>query len=73
MGRLAGKVALITGAASNPGLGNETAKRFAEEGAKVVVTDLDKVGAEACAQEIIASGGEAMALHQDVCDEEVFE
>ncbi len=69
MTRLAGKVALVTGAASNPGLGNTTAKRLAEEGAKLVVTDLDQPGAEACAAEIKSAGGEAVALRQDVCDE----
>ena len=69
MGRLDGKVALVTGAASKPGLGNETAKRFAAEGAKLVLTDVDVVGAQACAEEIAAAGGEAVALHQDVCDE----
>ena len=70
MARLQGKVALVTGAASTPGLGNETAKRLAEEGARLVVTDLDKVGAERCAEEIVAVGGQAIALHQDVCDED---
>ena len=69
MGRLDGKVALVTGAASNPGLGNTTAKRLAAEGAKLVVTDLDAEGAQVCAQEIIDAGGEALSLPQDVVDE----
>ena len=68
MGRLDGKVALVTGAASNPGLGNTTAKRLAAEGAKLVVTDLDAEGAQVCAQEIIDAGGEAVSLPQDVVD-----
>ena len=69
MGRLDNKVALVTGGASNPGLGRETAKRLASEGAKLVVTDVDEVGAKSCADEIIAAGGEAIAMRQDVCDE----
>ena len=52
MGRLEGKVALVTGAASNPGLGRATAIRLAEEGARLVVTDLDLPGAENCVEEI---------------------
>ncbi len=69
MSRLKGKVALVTGAASNPGLGRTTALRLAEEGAKLVVTDLDLEGAQSCADEINGAGGDALALHQDVCDE----
>ena len=44
MSRLLNKVAIITGAASNPGLGHTTALRFAQEGAKLVLTDIDLVG-----------------------------
>ncbi len=44
MTRLKDKVAVITGAAS--GIGQATALRFAEEGAKVVVADLDRTGGE---------------------------
>lgn len=69
MGRLAGKIALVTGGASVPGLGSATAIRFAEEGATVYVTDRDAEGAEAVAAGIRASGGEARALKHDVTSE----
>ena len=68
-GRVEGKVAIVTGAASNPGLGRTTAMRLAEEGAKVIVSDIDLAGAEQTAADIVAAGGEARALHQDVVEE----
>ena len=68
-GRVEGKVALVTGAASNPGLGRSTALRLAEEGARLVVTDVDEAGARACDEAIEAAGGEALALRQDVTSE----
>ena len=49
MGRVEGKVAIVTGAASNPGLGRATALRLAEEGARLMVTDIDEAGAADCA------------------------
>jgi NAD(P)-dependent dehydrogenase (short-subunit alcohol dehydrogenase family) len=70
MGRLAGKVAIVTGGASNPGLGYETAVTLGREGAKLMVTDVNVDGAEACAARIRSAGGEAVALHQDVTSEE---
>ena len=59
--RLKGKVAIITGAAS--GFGEGMARRFAEEGAKVVVADLNAKGAERVAAEI---GQAAIAVTTDV-------
>lgn len=62
MGRLEGKVALITGGSA--GLGRVTAKLFAEEGAKVVITDVSD-GSEVVA-EIEAAGGEVLFVKADV-------
>ena len=73
MGRVEGKVVIVTGAASNPGLGRTTAITLAREGAKVVVTDIDEAGAQSCAGEIRDAGGEALALHQDVTSEDRWE
>jgi NAD(P)-dependent dehydrogenase (short-subunit alcohol dehydrogenase family) len=67
--RLDGKIALVTGGASVPGLGSSTAQRFAEEGAVVYVTDLDVAGAESVAAGIREAGGRAFALAHDVSSE----
>ncbi len=65
--RLENKVALVTGSAA--GIGEATAKRFAQEGARVVVTDINTEGAERVAAEINEAGGRAIARHQDTSDE----
>lgn len=70
-GRLQDKVALITGGGA--GLGEATAKRFAQEGAVVVVTDINADAVARVAQEINKSGGRAMARQQDVTDEALWE
>ena len=64
MNRLEGKTALITGAAS--GIGMETAKLFASEGAKVLVVDVNDSEGEQTAAAIRDSGGEALFQHADV-------
>jgi NAD(P)-dependent dehydrogenase (short-subunit alcohol dehydrogenase family) len=64
MGKLDGKVAVITGAAS--GMGRATAIRFANEGASVVVADLNAQAGEETISEITAAGGIALFQHTDV-------
>ena len=69
MGRVSGKVVLVTGAASNPGLGYSAAMALGREGARLIVTDLDAAGAQTCADAIAAAGGAALAMAQDVTRE----
>lgn len=64
MERLAGKVAVITGAAQ--GMGEAHARLFAAEGAKVVLTDINGDAVQALAEEI---GANAVAIQHDVADE----
>jgi NAD(P)-dependent dehydrogenase (short-subunit alcohol dehydrogenase family) len=66
MARLDGKVAIVTGSAT--GIGRATAGLFAEEGAKVVVSDVNEAGAEETLAAIHASGGEGIFVKTDVSD-----
>lgn len=66
-GRVANKVALVTGAAK--GIGRASALLLAREGARVVLTDLDEARGTAVATEIARAGGEALFLQHDVTDE----
>ncbi|MED3551740.1 SDR family NAD(P)-dependent oxidoreductase [Cytobacillus praedii] len=68
MGRLSGKVAIITGAAL--GMGAAEAKLFAKEGAKVVATDIKDDVLQEVINEIKASGGEAIGLKHNVVSED---
>ncbi len=66
MARLDGKIAFITGGGS--GIGRAASVLFARENAKVIVTDINLAGAEETAQQAIAAGGDAIALHMDVTE-----
>jgi NAD(P)-dependent dehydrogenase (short-subunit alcohol dehydrogenase family) len=68
MGRLDGKVALITGGSS--GMGMVAGRLFADEGAKVVLTDVSDDAGERVADGIRSSGGEATYVHADVANED---
>jgi NAD(P)-dependent dehydrogenase (short-subunit alcohol dehydrogenase family) len=62
--KLTDKVAIITGAAS--GMGKAMALLFAEEGARVVVADIDDTGGKQTTDEINSSNGKAVFVHTDV-------
>lgn len=64
--RLTGKAAIVTGAAS--GIGRASAIRFAREGAKVVIADINESGGDESADLIRQEGGEASFIHCDVSD-----
>ena len=64
MSRLAGQIALVTGAGN--GIGKAISARFASEGAHVYVTDVDGAAAAAATESIIAAGGAATPLTADV-------
>lgn len=64
MNRLKDKVAIVTG--GNSGVGAATAKLFAAEGAKVVITARRKEALEKVAEEITAAGGEVLAISTDI-------
>jgi len=69
-GRVEGKVAVVTGGAS--GIGRACALRLAEEGATVMITDIQDGPGKAVAREIQATGGKAEYLHHDVTDEQAW-
>lgn len=64
MGRLANRVAVITGAGD--GIGAGIARRFGEEGAKVLVAEMNEAKGRAVAEALVAAGGEARFVRTDV-------
>jgi 3-hydroxybutyrate dehydrogenase len=66
--KLKDKCAIITGAAS--GIGKDIALVYAREGAKIAIADLNLDAANATANEIRASGGQAMGVAMNVTDEQ---
>lgn len=67
MGRVEGKVAVVTGGAG--GIGGATARALAREGASVAVVDIDGAGAERVAEAIRSDGGAALAVTADLSGE----
>ena len=65
--RLRDKIAIVTGAGA--GIGLAAAVRFAEEGAKLVLADLNLAGAESAAKQAAALGAEAIAVGGDISQE----
>jgi NAD(P)-dependent dehydrogenase (short-subunit alcohol dehydrogenase family) len=70
MGKLDGKVALVTGGAS--GIGAGCCEVLAREGASVFITDIQDLKGEALASEIVKGGGQARYLHHDVTSEDAW-
>ena len=67
MNRLEGKVILVAGAG---GIGNGLARRYAAEGAQVVLGDINLASAEEVVNEIKQNGGQALAVHLDGSNEQ---
>src|SRR5689334_3270961 len=65
---LSGKVALITGAGANGGIGHALALGFSRYGAEVIAADIDEAGAKTTTQEIIERGGRSTALPCDIAN-----
>lgn len=71
MSRVDGKIAIITGGAS--GIGAASARLLANEGATVIVTDVNDEDGKLVSDDISSSGGRAKYIHQDVTQESEWE
>jgi NAD(P)-dependent dehydrogenase (short-subunit alcohol dehydrogenase family) len=69
--RLAGKFAIVTGAAN--GIGAATARLFAAQGAAVAITDVDDAGLATTHGQIEAAGGTVLSFHHDVSSQSAWE
>jgi NAD(P)-dependent dehydrogenase (short-subunit alcohol dehydrogenase family) len=67
LGRLEGKVAVVTGVGRLPGIGFGVARKFAREGAALMVTDILE-GVDECAKEIRKFGGQVISFRADLTD-----
>jgi len=65
--RFQDKIVIVTGAGG--GIGLATARRFASEGARVVIAEFDEAKGSAAEQELRAAGADALALRCDVASE----
>jgi NAD(P)-dependent dehydrogenase (short-subunit alcohol dehydrogenase family) len=70
MGRVAGKITLVTGAAG--GIGEACARLLAREGATLVLTDIEDRKGEALRESLVADGSEALYRHLDVTREDAW-
>jgi 3-oxoacyl-[acyl-carrier protein] reductase len=71
MRKLEGKIALVSG--SGRGIGRAIALKLASEGARIVVNDLDSDPGDAVAAQIVAAGGDSVAVNGDVTDPDFAE
>jgi NAD(P)-dependent dehydrogenase (short-subunit alcohol dehydrogenase family) len=70
---LTGKVAVVTGASANGGIGHAIAIGFAQSGADIVIADIDDEGAQLTGEEVEALGRQALVVHCDISSEEEVE
>ncbi|HAK61668.1 MAG TPA: cyclopentanol dehydrogenase, partial [Alphaproteobacteria bacterium] len=70
-GRVAGKIAFITGGGS--GMGREHALLMAEEGASIIVSDVNEAGGRETVSMINGKGGQAVFIHFDVASEAAWQ